>query len=252
MTGHGAHGRDDAGRLSRRAALAMLGTGAAGAAALVGCEPGRAAAARVPMLTCTVRPRQTEGPYFVDERLLRSDVRIDPADGSSTPGKPLRLRIAALGIDGQACTPLEGAHVDIWQCDALGVYSDVLDAQGRFDTRGRKFLRGYQLTDADGVAEFLTIFPGWYEGRTPHIHFKIRVFAGERTEYEFTSQLYFSDALADQVYAQAPYAEKGPQSTRNDQDGIYRGGGTGAQLLVEIVPDGDGLAGTFEVGLRMV
>jgi protocatechuate 3,4-dioxygenase beta subunit len=131
------------------------------------------------------------------------------------------------------------------QCDALGVYSDVQDA--RVDTRGRKFLRGYQTTDASGLARFATIYPGWYQGRTVHIHFKIRVPAAAGRALEFTSQLYFDDALTDQVHTRPPYAQKGPRPVRNAQDFIFRNGCD--RLMLSVVRDGEGYAATFPVAL---
>lgn len=111
-------------------------------------KPSEAMAATSP--ACIVRPEQTEGPYFVDTKLNRSDIRVDPSDNSVRPGVPLRLEFHVSRIAGGACNPLPGAIVDVWHCDAAGVYSDVRD--GRFDARGKKFLRGYQQTDADGRA----------------------------------------------------------------------------------------------------
>ena len=89
---------------------------------------------------------------------------------------------------------MAGAMVDICQCDAIGVYSDVRATNGFFNTGGQRFLRGYQVTDASGVAKFTTVYPGWYQGRSVHIHFKIRTNAGGRNA-EFVSQLYFDDAF---------------------------------------------------------
>ena len=192
---------------------------------------------------CVVRPQQTEGPYFVDARLNRSDIRAEPTGGAVTEGAPVRLGFQVSRLAGSGCTPLAGAIVDVWQCDAQGRYSDVRDPHG--DTRGQKFLRGYQVTDADGTARFVTIYPGWYPGRTVHIHFKIRTAAASGRE--FTSQLYFDDTLTDRVHAQAPYVTKGRRQ-RNDEDGLFRRGGN--QLLVALAPEGAGYAGTFDVGLQ--
>ena len=113
--------------------------------------------------------------------------------------------------------------MDVWQCDALGIYSDVQD--GRFNTIGQKFLRGYQFTDVRGEAQFVTLYPGWYSGRTVHIHFKIRTTPKARRSFEFTSQLYFDDELTDRVHAATPYAARGPRTARNRHDGIFRRGG---------------------------
>jgi protocatechuate 3,4-dioxygenase beta subunit len=113
---------------------------------------------------------------------------------------------------------------------------------------GQKFLRGYQVTDNDGGVEFLTIYPGWYQGRTAHIHFKIRGQPAGARGYAFTSQLYFDEALSDRVYARVPYVRSAPR-TRNDADFLYRGGGK--QLTLAVAPDGSGYAARFDVGLRM-
>lgn len=233
--------------LSRREVLAFIGAaGAAGAGALL-WRPDILEAQAVP---CVVVPEQMEGPYFVDEKLNRSDIRTDPGDGQAKPGTPLEvaLRVSRVAAGG-ACAALPGAVVDIWQCDAAGLYSDVRDTQVKFDTRGQKFLRGYQVTDAQGLARFTTIYPGWYPGRAVHLHFKIRTNpAGARGD-DFTSQLYFDEALTDKVHAQAPYAAKGRRNMTNEKDGIYRNGGK--QLMLKLADKGGGYAGTFDIALKI-
>lgn len=242
---------------SRRELLGLIGAGAA--ASLIG-DLGRASAAADPVRAsaqaardavprCLVRPEQTEGPYFVDDRMKRSDIRSDPSDGALKPGVPLELTFQVSRIDGRGCSPLGGVLVDVWQCDALGIYSGVRDFNGRFDTRGKQFLRGYQVTGADGRARFLTIYPGWYPGRTVHIHFKIRTDPAASRGHEFTSQLYFDDAVTDRVHAQAPYAEKGLRRVRNARDGLFRNGGD--QLVLRVEKDAQGYAGAFDIGLQM-
>ncbi|MBD1836750.1 intradiol ring-cleavage dioxygenase [Coleofasciculus sp. FACHB-64] len=245
--------------MKRREVLGFLGGTAA--VSLVGCWRGESISAKpissstqtpTPIAiaqtpTCVVKPQQTEGPYFVDEKLNRSDIRSDPSDGSVKPGVPLHLVFRVSGIDGRSCTPLRGATVDIWHCDALGVYSDVRDFNG--DTQGQKFLRGNQVTDANGTVEFVTIYPGWYPGRTVHIHFKIRTDSASGRGSEFTSQLYFDDALTDRVHAQPPYAAKGQRTQRNDGDGIFQDGGD--QLMLQLTQEAQGYVGTFDIGLQM-
>jgi protocatechuate 3,4-dioxygenase beta subunit len=194
-----------------------------------------------------VRPEQTEGPYFVDEMLDRSDIRSDPSDGSVKEGLPLQITFKVSQVGSEACTPLAGATVDIWHCDALGVYSDVQDPG--FNTAGQKFLRGTQVTDDTGAVQFTTIYPGWYQGRAVHVHFKIRTDPSSELGYEFTSQLYFDDSLSDQVHGSEPYASKGQRTLRNDGDRLYQDGGQ--QLLLALTQADDGYTTTFDIGLQM-
>jgi protocatechuate 3,4-dioxygenase beta subunit len=118
----------------------------------------------------------------------------------------------------------------------------------RFNTIGKKFLRGYQVTNANGMAEFITIYPGWYPGRTIHIHFKIRTNADAQQSSEFTSQLYFDDAITDRVHAQAPYVARGQRTQKNNQDGIFQSGGD--QLLLQLTNAAEGYVGRFDIGLE--
>ncbi len=198
--------------------------------------------------SCVVRPKLTEGPYFVDEMLNRSDIRIDPADGSVKDGALLRLILNVSDVSANTCSPLVGAQVDVWHCDALGVYCDVTDRS--FDTTGQKWLRGYQVTDEYGVVQFTTIYPGWYSGRAVHIHFKIRTDPASDAGYEFTSQFFFDDALTDKVHAQAPYAAKGQRNMRNEQDGIYQQ--SEGMTVLDVTQDEDGAyTATFGIGVDL-
>ncbi|HEX9634324.1 MAG TPA: intradiol ring-cleavage dioxygenase [Candidatus Limnocylindria bacterium] len=244
--------------LTRREALALLGT-TAGGAILAACLPGATAtpgtggssasatasatgiAVAVP--SCIVRPELTEGPYFVDEKLNRSDIRADSATGEQRPGVPFALAFAVSRLDGSTCTAFEGALVDVWHCDALGEYSDV---QANV---GQDWLRGYQVTDASGAASFTTIYPGWYQGRAVHLHFKIRTDAGADAGLEFTSQLFLDEAVTAAVYARDPYASKGPADVPNGSDGIYNQGGD--QLLLTPGAQGDGYTATLEIGIQV-
>jgi protocatechuate 3,4-dioxygenase beta subunit len=196
--------------------------------------------------SCVVTPALTEGPYFVDERLNRSDIRSDPASGTVRNGVLLTMavKLTQIGSSG-SCVPLAGALVDVWHCDALGAYSDIA-AQ---NTQGQRFLRGYQLTDASGNAQFTTIYPGWYTGRAVHLHFKVRTSPGSSSGLEFTSQMFFDESLTDTVYAQLPYNTRGRRNTLNTTDGIYAGGGS--QLIIPLSSAGSGYAGTMNVGVRM-
>ena len=233
--------------LSRREAVAALG--ASGFALLAGgAYPLHARGRSTPRLpTCVARPAQTEGPYFVDEMLRRTDIRSDPATGTVKEGTPLALTLAVSTLRAGSCAPLVGAHVDIWHCDAAGVYSGVEDPG--FNTVGQSFLRGYQLTDEAGEARFLTIYPGWYSGRTVHIHFKIRTDPAAQRGHDFTSQLYFDDDQTTRVLSKMPYAAKSGRRDRNADDSIFRRGGE--QLMLALRPSGEGYAGRFEVGLQL-
>jgi protocatechuate 3,4-dioxygenase beta subunit len=199
-------------------------------------------AAVAPSSVCVVSPAMTEGPYFVDEKLNRSDIQQDPSDGSVRAGALMNLSLRVSQVRSSGCTLLPGAIVDIWHCDAQGLYSDVVD--GRNDLRGKKFLRGHQITDAGGLANFVSIFPGWYSGRAVHIHFKVR--AANR---EFTSQLFFDEADISRIYAQQPYAAKGRADTPNARDGIFRGGGS--QLTVKLAQNGAAWSGLLDIGMAM-
>ena len=196
---------------------------------------------------CVLTPEQTEGPYFVDVRLNRSDIRADvrsgPGAGVVVAGVPLALALRVLDT-GAGCRPVAGALVDVWHCDAAGVYSDTVDPG--FDSRGHTFLRGYQASGSDGVLRFLTIYPGWYRGRAVHIHFKVRTSTGG----EFTSQLYFDEAVTDEAHAHAHAAYRGRAGRRlpNAADGIFRDGGS--RLLLSPQRHGDGYAAAFDIGLK--
>jgi protocatechuate 3,4-dioxygenase beta subunit len=232
--------------LTRRELVALFGTATGVVLVQPTSAPGHRMA-RAAQGACVVRPQQTEGPYFVDQVLNRSDIRTDPATGALSEGAPLALTFNVEHVDdGGACVPLPGAQVDVWQCDAMGVYSGVRDP--RFTTTDQRFLRGYQITDTPGVARFTTIYPGWYPGRAVHVHFKVRTSPSEATGYEFTSQLYFDEGLTDRVHARQPYAGHRGSRTRNERDGLYRNGG--AQLMLPVSSSGDGYAGTFTLAMR--
>jgi protocatechuate 3,4-dioxygenase beta subunit len=242
--------------LTRRDALKLLGlTGAAllAACALEGSEsngltsvplsPATSLESSSALPVCVVRPELTEGPYFVDEELNRSDIRSDPASGLVKQGALLALTFNVSQVAETGCAPLQGAKVDIWHCDGDGVYSDVSDPG--FNTEGQKFLRGYQVTDANGQATFLTIYPGWYPGRTVHIHFKVQEDTADQGRV-FTSQLFFDDSFTDQVFAQEPYASRGQRNTLNSNDNIYRD-----ELLLNVAQTSDGYAAAFDIGLQL-
>jgi len=228
--------------LTRREALAVLG--ATGAIVLLGGSASRAGRPRYP---CVVRPASTAGPYYVDEKLERSDIRSDPSDGTVKAGALLGLTLNVSSIAKGACAPLAGAIVDLWQCDAVGVYSDAEDPR-YFNTVGKKFLRGHQISDKNGAVRFTTIYPGWYPQRTPHIHYKIRSPASARSSYEFTGQMYFDEGISDRVYAKAPYVGRGKRTVSNLTDRIYNADG-GRQSMLTVTLAKDGYAASFDVAL---
>ena len=242
--------------LSRREALAALGVGGGALAAgpwILGKGADVALAAQADgvaraLPACVAKPEQTEGPFFVDARLERADIRSDPSTGTVSEGIPLTLRFNLSQISRGDCSALPGALIDVWQCDAGGVYSGVEDDGAPESARERQFLRGYQHTDDHGVARFTTIYPGWYRGRAVHVHFKVRTDVSGRP-YEFTSQLYFDEALTDKVHAQAPYTAHGPRPTANADDRIFRDGGD--SLMAQVGETEAGYAATFDLGLDL-
>lgn len=235
--------------LSRRKILTLFGAVGTGLFAvglsrrgLLQSQPNQPAS----LPACIVRPVQTEGPYFIDDQLNRSDIRFDTTD-RLVNGAPLQLTLHVSQLQSNACIPASEAIVDIWHCDAQGIYSDVADPN--FSTIGQHFLRGYQVTDSNGIVQFTTIYPGWYPGRTSHIHFKVRLNRSTGQNYEFTSQLYFDDSITDRIYTQAAYANRGGRRVRNAEDRIFRDGGD--QLLLTITETEQGYAARFDLGLQI-
>ena len=184
---------------------------------------------------CRSWAEQDEGPYHRDAQPLRRDV-VEDREGVVLQ---LGLRLAE-----DSGGPVRDATVEIWQCDALGRYSgfpppdDSTVATAASAPRGQylpdqTFLRGGQTSDAAGMVEFRTIYPGWYPGRTVHIH--VMVHAGATT---LTTQLYFPEEVSDRVLSLAPYAERPDRDTTNDSDEIFPTGG--APAVLDVTPDGDG------------
>ena len=187
-------------------------------------------------------PEMTEGPYYLDLDLVRSDVRED------REGATLALTLSVIDVSTGA--PVTGAAVDIWHCDANGYYSGFVSQSVGANGGGSNtaddgtFLRGTQLTDASGTVTFTTIYPGWYQGRTVHIHVKVHVNGSEI----HTGQLFFDDAFTDQVFAStAPYSSRGTRSLRNADDQIFAGGGDVSTLTV--TKDGDTYTTSLAVGV---
>ncbi len=150
--------------------------------------------------SCTVTAEQTEGPFYFDVDRIRSDIRED------REGAELRLGVRVR--EASDCTPIPDAVVDVWHCDAEGSYSAT----------GETYLRGAQVTNRDGVAEFTTVYPGWYPGRTIHIHAKVHL----DKETVLTTQLYFDDAFSARVFARdEAYPGESNRDGFNASDGIY-------------------------------
>jgi protocatechuate 3,4-dioxygenase beta subunit len=196
---------------------------------------------------CAVTPEQTEGPYYFDPKVIRSDIRED------RPGVRLRLAIRVQEVGD--CAPVRNAAVDIWHCDAGGVYSGFESAStgggrpagppgGNGRTDEEIYLRGAQVTNADGIVEFVTIYPGWYRGRTVHIHTKVHLDAGTT----LTTQLYFDDGVSATVYQTAPYSTHAGRDTTNTSDGVLRGVG-GTPPMLTLSTDGDGYLGLITIGV---
>jgi protocatechuate 3,4-dioxygenase beta subunit len=196
-------------------------------------------------------PPQTEGPYFVDGMPNRSDIRLDSSDGSVQQGIQLDLVINVYEVDDGSCTPLDGLQVDIWHADSQGLYSGVQEDS----TAGKNYLRGNQVTDDNGTVRFITIYPGWYEGRAIHIHIKVRNFEGSQEAFDWTSQFYLPNSTNEQVHTRLPYSNHGPVNMANEADGIYAGGSTdgliqsntGQYLMLNLTEQGEGFQGTFNV-----
>jgi protocatechuate 3,4-dioxygenase beta subunit len=204
----------------RREALAALGVAGIGAVLLgrpgglaLGTPDAAAAGA------CSLDPEVTEGPYWIDNHLTRRDVREDR--------KGLLLKLNLTVVNASTCKAIKGADVEIWHADAAGTYSDFGSSPGQGTNNSKRYLRGHQKSDASGRLSFLTIYPGWYRGRTPHIHVKVHV--GGNTIH--TGQLFFRDATSDKVYATAIYRSHGQPDTTNANDMIYRQASGSAALV---------------------
>ena len=213
--------------LTRRA---WLGGAVVTALGLAGVERPRGTGAA--SVSCILTPEQTEGPYYIAGEKLRRNI----TDGHA--GAPMILRTTV--VDAATCRPIRNAAVDVWHADAAGVYSGFGSGAS-----SRTFMRGIQRTNARGLAEFRTVYPGWYQGRTVHIHVKVHV--GGNVVH--TGQLYFSDALTDRVYRQGPYSARPNRTTRNADDMIFRSGGARSMLKVKRSAAGVYVA-TIAMGVR--
>lgn len=238
--------------ISRRRALAVAGgTVAAGGLAAAGYQSAFADTTATTTTATATSSRSTgtcmqlmssvtQGPYYLDGALVRKDI----TEGKS--GVPLTLRLTVVdATDG--CTPVPGAAVEIWHCDAWGYYSGYTTAnpggsapaesEDGSTADDNTYLRGYQIANANGVVKFETIIPGWYTPRTCHIHLKVHT-GGEKEDgtYEggkvnFTGQLFFADEVAESVFALEPYSKHTGSYTKLDDDMVYDGGGAAGGLL---------------------
>jgi protocatechuate 3,4-dioxygenase beta subunit len=206
-------------RITRKRSLVALGGflgsvlagGAWKAQSADGAGPAGVAAGTV---TCVLAPEQTQGPYYVAGAKTRRNIT------EGRPGTPLTLRTTV--VDAATCKPIKGAAVDVWHADASGAYSGVQQ------NVGETFMRGIQRTAANGLATFKSVYPGWYPGRTVHIHVIVHI--GGNVVH--TGQLYFPDAVTDAAYKKAPYSSRGARGTRNANDSVYRNGGKKSLLTV--------------------
>jgi protocatechuate 3,4-dioxygenase beta subunit len=176
-------------------------------------------------------PEQTEGPYYIAGEKLRRNI----TDGH--PGAPMQLR--TLVVDATTCRPIKNAAVDVWHADAAGVYSGFGSGSS-----SRTFMRGIQRTNAKGLAQFRSVYPGWYQGRTVHIHVKVHV--GGNVVH--TGQLFFSDALTEKAYKAKPYAARGNPDVTNANDSIFVNGGK--RSLLSVKKTGAGYVGSIAMGVH--
>jgi protocatechuate 3,4-dioxygenase beta subunit len=221
-------------RLTRRASLTGLFGGVlalAGWKAASSDAAGGPAAVASGAVTCVLAPELTEGPYYIDGEKVRRNIT------EGRPGAPLTLRLAV--VNASTCKPIKGASVDIWHADAGGIYSGFGGGSGN-----RTFMRGVQKTDAAGIATFQTVYPGWYQGRTVHIHVKVHV--GGNVVH--TGQLFFNDTVTDAVYRRTPYSRRPNRTTRNAADSIFVNGGS--KSIVRVRKQGTGYAGAVTTGVH--
>lgn len=190
---------------------------------------------------CWLTPASTAGPYYFDIGELRADIRRDSKTDVLHDGIPLALTMRVVNAD---CQPVAGVLVDIWHANRGGLYSGYVQPHG--DTVGEDFLRGTQLTDAQGECRFVTSYPGWYPGRATHIHFKVRLSSMSYV----TSQFAFEDRVNAEVYDSALYSARGQNPTTNAADGVFRDA-TPEHLLLTVTEDSatGGYAGTFTIGI---
>jgi protocatechuate 3,4-dioxygenase beta subunit len=200
---------------------------------------------------CAATPEGEIGPYFADDsdpRFNRTNLTTNLDGTSVQEGIPLTLTIAIVDVE-NGCVPYANAQVDIWHCNAAGIYSD----EGVENTTTETWLRGFQLTDANGRVTFQTIIPGWYQGRTTHIHLRVRSTysnASSTSDGTNTTQLFFDQTFVDRLATTvAPYDAEGTNPTTNASDHVYSGETNGANLLTVAGDDTNGYAASVTIGL---
>ena len=223
---------DASDRLSRRSTLLRAGGLAAAALGATSLPAAAAGNEAQSALACVLSPEMTDGPYYLPGEKLRRDIT------EGLPGAPLALRLTVL--DATSCRPIKGVAVDIWHASAAGKYS----GEEANNTVGRTYLRGIQRTDANGLALFKTVYPGWYPGRAVHIHVKVHV-GGDVVH---TGQVFFRDSFTDAVYKRQPYRARGTRDMRNSDDGIFGSGGS--RSLLSMRTAGNGYVGSISLGVR--
>jgi protocatechuate 3,4-dioxygenase beta subunit len=195
--------------------------------------------------TCLkLTPEQEEGPYYVDLGKVRSNI----VEG--VEGVPLALKLRA--INPTTCEPLKNAAIDIWQCDALGVYSE----EAQEGTSGEGFLRGIQFTDSEGYAELQTVWPGHYAGRATHIHVKVHI-GGTRTKTSYsgghvahTGQMFLPEAMNNKVYERSPYSSSTTARVANTADRVYTEQGGARSVLKTSGKIGSALGASVVLGVN--
>ena len=222
----------DEAKLTRSGSLAgiagfLFGLAGWRAAESEGAGPAGVASGAV---SCVLTPEQTEGPYYIAGEKFRRNIT------EGRPGVPLLLRLRV--VDASTCRPIRNAAVDIWHADALGVYSGF-----GAGAASRTFMRGIQRTDANGLARFRSVYPGWYRGRTVHIHVKVHV-AGNVVH---TGQLYFPDSLTDRVFRRKPYRRRPNRTTRNANDFVFAQGGR--RSMLKLRKAGNAYVGAITMGV---
>lgn len=230
-------------RRTLRGIAAITGVGATTApAAFAEAATANASVAAFTGNVCFVTPRAVEGPFYFDPKLVRADI----TEGRS--GVPLSLTLHV--VEAAGCKPVSGARVDIWHADALGMYSGYArqgDAEAS-STKGQTFLRGTQITASGGDVTFKSIYPGWYRGRTTHIHFK--VFLDSKSMV--TGQIYFPDALSQFIYENiAPYKTRNVvRDTINVTDGVLKESGGEHTVFCSVKEEADRYLATLVIGIN--